>query len=111
ACDGCALAYGAIRPCRKIGALRTGLYSSRRNCGGKCARQLPGDLVEIGRTHDVVAVGHRAGLVARHGHRHGPDEVANGRPAEVMPEPATPALLVRGRPSLAKVPDTQRGAR
>ena len=55
------------------------------------AREPPCCLLQVGRTHDVVPVKHRAGLVARHFHGHALRDtrvyqIPNRRAPEVVPE-------------------------
>src|SRR5436190_24064875 len=69
-------------------------YGAGVKCGGVCyarnyARQLAGHVLAVGGAHDVVAIEHRARLVARDSHRHSLDDasvhhVADGGSPEVV---------------------------
>src|SRR5436305_13892614 len=71
-------------------------YGAGVKCGGVCyarnyARQLPRHVLSVGGAHDVVAIEHRANLVARVRHRHSlvdatVNHVADGRSPKIMPQ-------------------------
>src|SRR6266545_3760236 len=78
-------------------------------CALNCARQLPSDVLQVRRVHDVVAVEHRARPVPRHGHRHALRHAAvhhvphRGSPEVMSQPPRHPGLPARREPALPEV--------
>ena len=101
-----------------------------RNCARECAREPRGDVLQLGRAHDMVPIEHRACPVPGRLHRHALGHtcihhVPDRGPPEVVPETMRfdadlpggelhplrePRLDARGEPNLAEVSTALPGA-
>src|SRR5438093_916127 len=87
------------------------LAASGGDLAGSVGLELPGGVDEIARVDEVIAVEHLARPPADQLHRDalddaGADEVADGRPAEIMEDAAGhPGGATRRRPGLVEAPD------
>ncbi len=99
ACEASALRTELIVHARKLNYLLDTLSTPTLSLCPKMPRELPGDLPEIRRTHNVVAIDPGAGPVPRHLHGHAlgnplVDQVPDRRSAEVVPDiPGHPAFV------------------
>src|SRR5678815_481150 len=101
---------------RKLTGLR-GARQARRcvgssDCARNCAREPPGDVLEITGAHDVVAIEHAAGPVSRHSHGYtlrntSVDHVARRCPAQIVSQhPRATGRLAGGQPRPPEVATT-----